>query len=40
MEETFKSFTRKVVAIANGEQTWNEQKDYQEISIFKNGVTL
>ncbi len=40
MDDTFQAFTRKVIAIANGEPTWNEQKDYQEFSIFKNGVTL
>ena len=40
MDDTFRAFTKKVVAVANGETTWNEKKDYQEISIFKNGVTL
>jgi altronate hydrolase len=40
MDDTFRQFTQKVVQIANGQPTWNEQKDYQEISIFKNGVTL
>ena len=40
MDDTFRAFTRKVVEIANGSPTWNEKKDYQEISIFKNGVTL
>ncbi|MBR1465387.1 MAG: altronate dehydratase [Bacteroidaceae bacterium] len=40
MDDTFREFTKKVIAVANGETTWNEKKDYQEISIFKNGVTL
>ena len=40
MKSVFRQFCRKVIDIASGEQTWNERKDYQEISIFKNGVTL
>ena len=40
MVEVFKRFCQKVIAIASGEQTWNEKKNYQEIAIFKNGVTL
>lgn len=40
MKDVFKRFMLKVIAVANGEQTWNEKKDYQEIAIFKNGVTL
>ena len=40
MVEVFKRFCQKVINIANGEQTWNEKKNYQEIAIFKNGVTL
>lgn len=40
MEDAFKRFTQKVVEIASGELTWNEKKDYQEIAIFKTGVTL
>ncbi len=39
-QDTFHAFVRKVVAVANGELTWNERKNYQEIAIFKNGVTL
>ena len=39
-QDTFHAFVRKVVAVANGEPTWNERKNYQEIAIFKNGVTL
>ena len=40
MQSVFEEFRSKVVAIASGEQTWNEKKDYQEIAIFKTGVTL
>lgn len=39
-QETFHAFVRKVLAVANGKPTWNERKNYQEIAIFKNGVTL
>lgn len=40
MVDVFKRFVQKVIQIANGEQTWNEEKNYQEIAIFKTGVTL
>lgn len=40
MQQVFADFVGKVVAVANGEPTWNERKNYQEIAIFKNGVTL
>lgn len=40
MKDVFKRFMQKVISVAGGEQTWNEKKDYQEIAIFKNGVTL
>ena len=40
MVEVFKRFMQKVIAIASGEPTWNEKKNYQEIAIFKTGVTL
>ena len=40
MVEVFHRFMQKVIAIASGELTWNEKKNYQEIAIFKNGVTL
>lgn len=33
-------FVEKVLDVANGAPTWNEKKQYQEISIWKNGVTL
>lgn len=40
MQSVFERFCKKVISVASGEQTWNERKNYQEISIFKNGVTL
>lgn len=40
MESTLPRFVEKVISVASGELTFNEKKDYQEIAIFKNGVTL
>ncbi|MBQ9362544.1 MAG: altronate dehydratase [Bacteroidaceae bacterium] len=40
MRTVFQRFMQKVIAVANGEPTWNEKKNYQEIAIFKTGVTL
>lgn len=40
MQEVFENFRQKVIDIASGELTWNEKKNYQEIAIFKTGVTL
>ena len=40
MTELRDRFIDKVIAVANGEQTRNEKNGYQEIAIFKNGVTL
>jgi len=40
MEDLFREFTKRIIAIANGEQTWNEKKGYEEFAIFKNGITL
>ena len=40
MEELVKAFTDKIISVANGERTRNEENGYREISIFKNGVTL
>ena len=40
MQELLPAFIDKVIAIANGQPTRNEENDYREISIFKNGVTL
>lgn len=39
-DDVLRSFIDKILRVANGEATWNETKDYQEIAIFKNGVTL
>ena len=39
-DTTLERFVEKVIEIANGEMTWNEKKHYQEIAIFKTGVTL
>lgn len=33
-------FVEKVLSVTNGAPTWNETKNYQEIAIWKNGVTL
>ena len=40
MQELVPEFIDKVLAVASGEQARNEENDYREISIFKNGVTL
>ena len=40
MAEVFSNFAKKIIDIASGTQTHNEEKDYQEIAIFKSGVTL
>lgn len=40
MEETCKRFTDYIIQVASGELVNNEKKNYREISIFKNGVTL
>ncbi|MCR5313607.1 MAG: altronate dehydratase family protein [Bacteroidaceae bacterium] len=40
MEDVFTRFAQKVISVANGDEAWNEKKNYQEIAIFKNGVTL
>ena len=40
MEELVPEFINKVLAVASGEKARNEENDYREISIFKNGVTL
>lgn len=40
MKDVFLRFAQKVISIASGEPTWNERKNYQEIAIFKTGVTL
>ena len=40
MQEIVPEFINKVLAVASGEKARNEENDYREISIFKNGVTL
>ena len=40
MKDLVARFTEKIISVANGEPTRNEQNGYREISIFKNGVTL
>ena len=40
MQELLPEFIDKVLSVASGEQARNEENDYREISIFKNGVTL
>ena len=40
MKELVPEFIDKVLAVASGEPTRNEENGYREIAIFKNGVTL
>lgn len=40
MDDLVPKFVDKIISVANGERTRNEENDYREISIFKNGVTL
>lgn len=40
MQELLPEFIDKVISVASGEQARNEENDYREIAIFKNGVTL
>jgi len=40
MSELVPEFIDKVLAVASGEPARNEENDYREIAIFKNGVTL
>lgn len=40
MKALLSKFIEKIISVANGEQTKNEENGYREISIFKNGVTL
>jgi altronate hydrolase len=40
MQELVPEFIDKVLSVASGEHARNEENDYREISIFKNGVTL
>ena len=40
MQELVPEFIDKVLSVASGEPARNEENNYREISIFKNGVTL
>jgi altronate hydrolase len=40
MQELVPEFIDKILAVTSGEKTHNEENNYREISIFKNGVTL
>ena len=40
MQELVPEFIDKVLSVASGAHAKNEENDYREISIFKNGVTL
>ena len=40
MQDILPEFIDKILSIASGERAKNEDNDYREISIFKNGVTL
>ncbi|MBQ8097226.1 MAG: altronate dehydratase [Prevotella sp.] len=40
MKELLPEFIDKVLSVASGELARNEENDYREIAIFKNGVTL
>ncbi len=40
MSDLVREFTDKIIAVASGQRTRNEENGYREISIFKNGVTL
>ena len=40
MQSLVPEFIDKVLSVASGEQARNEENDYREIAIFKNGVTL
>lgn len=39
-DEVVSMFIDKILSVASGEKTRNEENDYREIAIFKNGVTL
>lgn len=40
MDELFIKFVDKIISVINGEKTRNEKNGFEEISIFKDGVTL
>ena len=39
MKDLLPKFVDKIIAVANGEHTRNEENDYRELAIFKSGVT-
>lgn len=39
-EDVLNDFIEKIISVASGEKTRNEENDFQEIAIFKDGVTL
>ena len=39
-EHVLTDFIDKILAVASGEETRNEENNFREIAIFKNGVTL
>jgi len=40
MDVVLEEFIQKIIAVASGEQTKNEENDVREVAIFKTGVTL
>lgn len=40
MDDLNRRFIQKIIAVASGEPTRNEENGYREIAIFKNGITL
>ena len=40
MDDLTKSFNDYIIEVANGKETLNEQHNYREISIFKDGIVL
>ena len=40
LENVFKKFLDRIILIINGEKTCNEINEFEEIAIFKDGVTL
>lgn len=40
LEVVLQDFIQKIIAVASGEKTRNEENNFKEVAIFKNGVTL
>ena len=40
MEDLTEEFIEYIIEVVNGEKTNNEKNGFQEIAIFKSGVTL